>query len=301
MDEAVADIFGFHALQLGLPEIETLRANRMPQRWVVSHERQHGRVEGDLDPSGPLGWAPSVELGGIVGAIAAAKDGGGNGVRPGIHLHAAADQLPFPERSLDLVTLPHTLELVDNPHGTLSEVARVLRAEGRVVIAGLNPGSLWGMRQISGKLRRQVGLRRQPLFLPSTGEFIGLWRLRDWLRLLGLEIEYHRFGVYKPPVKTQRWLDRYEWLERQGGRLWPFFGAVYVVVAVKRVRGIRMVGLARRAPQRAQRATTVVSPRQGTPCLASGPMEAADASGRGCAAEPASKPAREQETSNIHD
>ena len=30
-DVAVADVFGFHALQLGLPEIDALAANRMPQ------------------------------------------------------------------------------------------------------------------------------------------------------------------------------------------------------------------------------------------------------------------------------
>jgi len=32
LDVAVADLFGFHALQLGLPELEALRANRMPHR-----------------------------------------------------------------------------------------------------------------------------------------------------------------------------------------------------------------------------------------------------------------------------
>ncbi|MEP7099810.1 MAG: SAM-dependent methyltransferase, partial [Burkholderiales bacterium] len=35
LDTAVADLFGFHALQLGLPELEALRANRMPHRWVA--------------------------------------------------------------------------------------------------------------------------------------------------------------------------------------------------------------------------------------------------------------------------
>ncbi|MGZ8273215.1 MAG: SAM-dependent methyltransferase, partial [Burkholderiaceae bacterium] len=30
LDAAVADIFGYHALQLGLPQIDTLRENRMP-------------------------------------------------------------------------------------------------------------------------------------------------------------------------------------------------------------------------------------------------------------------------------
>jgi hypothetical protein len=33
---AVTDAFGYHALQLGLPELDTLRANRMPHRWVAS-------------------------------------------------------------------------------------------------------------------------------------------------------------------------------------------------------------------------------------------------------------------------
>ena len=41
--------------------------------------------------------------------------------------------------SLDLVVLPHTLELSVDPHMALREVERVLVPEGRVVIAGLNP------------------------------------------------------------------------------------------------------------------------------------------------------------------
>ena len=36
LDRVVADLFGFHALQLGLPELEALRANRMPHRWLAS-------------------------------------------------------------------------------------------------------------------------------------------------------------------------------------------------------------------------------------------------------------------------
>ena len=35
-DQAVADIFGYHALQLGLPAVDALRANRMPHRWLAS-------------------------------------------------------------------------------------------------------------------------------------------------------------------------------------------------------------------------------------------------------------------------
>ena len=31
----LADIFGYHALQLGLSEVQGLRANRMPHRWLA--------------------------------------------------------------------------------------------------------------------------------------------------------------------------------------------------------------------------------------------------------------------------
>src|SRR5262245_38348344 len=34
LDRAVVDLFGFHAVQLGLPELDALRANRMPHRWI---------------------------------------------------------------------------------------------------------------------------------------------------------------------------------------------------------------------------------------------------------------------------
>ena len=35
LDAGVADLFGFHALQLGLPELPALQANRMPHRWLA--------------------------------------------------------------------------------------------------------------------------------------------------------------------------------------------------------------------------------------------------------------------------
>ncbi|WP_223717365.1 class I SAM-dependent methyltransferase, partial [Escherichia fergusonii] len=59
--------------------------------------------------------------------------------------------LPFPANSLDLVVLPHALELASDPHETLREVERVLVPEGRVVILGFNPASLWGLWQRAGR------------------------------------------------------------------------------------------------------------------------------------------------------
>ena len=67
-----------------------------------------------------------------------------------VALHCDFDALPFANHSLDLVVLPHALELARDPHLTLREVERVLVPEGRVVIIGFNPASLWGLRQRAG-------------------------------------------------------------------------------------------------------------------------------------------------------
>ena len=90
------------------------------------------------------------------------------------------------------------------------------------------------------------------MFLPDVGEFISPGRLRDWLRLLGFELESMSFGCYRPAVAGDRWLQRYGWMDALGARWWPIFGAAYVIVAVKRVQGMRLLEPSwRKAPQAA--------------------------------------------------
>ena len=38
LDRLVADVFGYHALQLGMPELMGLRSNRMPHQWMALSE-----------------------------------------------------------------------------------------------------------------------------------------------------------------------------------------------------------------------------------------------------------------------
>ncbi|RZJ24922.1 MAG: class I SAM-dependent methyltransferase [Haliea sp.] len=212
-DQAVADMFGYHALQLGLPELDALRSNRMPHQWLALQGADGG--PGPDATSGATSSSPRVAL--LTDPAA----------------------LPFPENSLDLVLLPHTLELSSDPHTTLREVERVLVPEGRVVISGLNPASLWGLRQRRAHFYRRLGYGE--LFLPEAGEFIGYWRLRDWLRLLSFEVESARFGCYRPAVSSRASLERFAWMDKVGERSWPIFGALYFLVAVKRVRGMRLL------------------------------------------------------------
>ena len=243
----VADVFGFHALQLGLGELDALQANRMPHRWLALPAL----------PDGPraVAAAPGSEDGPAPGA-------GLRGMPPS--LCCDFDALPFPSQSLDLVVLPHTLELAADPHQTLREVERVLVPEGRVVVLGFNPTSLWGARQWSGRWARRIGLLHADArpYLPRASEPIGHRRLRDWLRLLGFEIEGGAFGCYRPALRSQPWLERWAWMEQAGDRWWPVFGAVYLVTAVKRVRSMRLIGPAWKKVRKPRAAPAVVSQKQ---------------------------------------
>jgi SAM-dependent methyltransferase len=214
-DAALADVFGYHALQLGMSDIDALAANRMPHRWLAL-------VAPPLPA--PPGTADPTEANARVALV------------------TDSTALPFAEGSLDLVVLPHTLELSPDPHATLREVQRVLVHEGRVAVAGLNPASLWGLRQWRARQWQRLGRGR--LYLPDAGDFIGHWRLRDWLQLLQFELESTSFGCWRPAVRSERALARFRWMDRLGARWWPVFGAAYFVVAVKRTHGAKLVGAA---------------------------------------------------------
>jgi SAM-dependent methyltransferase len=202
LNALTADIFGFNAVQIGSPQIHALQANRMPYRWLADNRMP---VEGQSE----------LEIPQVV-----TQDFG---------------ELPFATQSLDLVVLPHVLEFAAEPHQVLREVERVLIPEGQVIICGFNPSSLWGMRQVAGRL---TGAH----FLPQDGEFIRLPRLKDWLKLLNMEVNRGHFGCYAPPCETAQWLDRFGFMEKAGDRWWPYFGAVYIVQAIKRVPGMRLIG-----------------------------------------------------------
>ena len=153
---------------------------------------------------------------------------------------------PWPAEALDLVVLPHTLERSADPHACLREVERVLIPEGQVLITGLNPWSLWGWQQ-----RRAQ--RSAPSPAPWPVQAIAPYRLRDWLHLLGFEIQIQRFAGWTPNWSSERWVQRMAWMDTLGQRWCPIVGGVYLLLATKRVPGGHLLpGKAwRKVPSRA--------------------------------------------------
>ncbi|MFM1760358.1 MAG: hypothetical protein RLY75_1629, partial [Pseudomonadota bacterium] len=118
-NQIVVDVFGFYAVQIGLPQINTLAENRMPLHALLinTHDRQK--------QAGQFKWH---------------------------QIEGSSGELPFASESIDLLVLPHVLEFAADPHQILREAERVLRPEGRLIISGFNPASLWGMRQYLSRL-----------------------------------------------------------------------------------------------------------------------------------------------------
>jgi SAM-dependent methyltransferase len=195
-DETVADIFGFHALQIGLPECAYLGQSRIASRWSL-----------DYDPPA---------------------------------------------------------DIIADPHGLLREAWRVIRPEGQIVISGFNPFSLFGTR-------RYFGRGSTP---PWNGNFIALYRLKDWLTLLGFDVVGGRFDCYVPPFTQEKWLRRFAFFESTGDRWWPITGGVYYLRATKKVLGMRVLAP---AWERRERRTRALAPaaraREGLTTHTTAPLE----------------------------
>ncbi len=168
LDDVTPDIFGFHALQLGMPGVDLLRESRIAHRMRVA------------------------SLGGP-------------------DLFAKSHELPIATQSIDLALLPHSLEFAEEPHAILREIDRVMMPEGRLVIVGFNPWSLWGMRSALGSSRDQV---------PWNGHFLSLLRVKDWLALLGFDVSAGRLIAYAPPFDGETWRRRFGFKEPAGDLSW---------------------------------------------------------------------------------
>ena len=180
VDRTVADIFGFHAVQIGLPGIPFLAQSRIVTRWTVDDQ------------------APAQVI-------------------------ADPRWLPFAENALDLLVLPHALEFSSDPHQLLREAYRAVRPEGQVLLAGFNPFSLHGAKRYFGRAQTP----------PWNGSFIALYRLKDWLALLGFEVTGGSLDCYAPPFAQERWLRRFSFFEQAGDRWWPIAGGVYFLRATR--------------------------------------------------------------------
>jgi SAM-dependent methyltransferase len=176
----------------------------------------------------------------------------------GLDLICDADEVPLESDSVDVVVAHHCLEFDSNPHQVLRELQRVLTPQGHLLLVGFNPLSLRGINtRCRGLWRGSPWHAHSPVSEP---------RLRDWLHLLGCEVQHTSYLCAIPPAGSGRLrqvLERCDdWCARHNIPL----GGAYVMHAIKQVaaqnrprqglrsRSQRLIGLA--APNPAPNAPT---------------------------------------------
>ena len=154
----------------------------------------------------------------------------GQAVCVGRDVEMQADASAWADQALDLLLMPHVLECCDAPEVALAEAYRALKPEGRLVLTGLNPHSLWRFSRWFDGVR-----------LPEQRRCLPLPQLKKQALSLGFTIESGQFMVYVPAVSSGKALKNWRFMEAAGDRWWPIGGAVYVIQAIKRQHGMRMI------------------------------------------------------------
>ncbi|MES9843682.1 MAG: methyltransferase domain-containing protein [Candidatus Sedimenticola sp. 6PFRAG5] len=190
LEQRLSGLFGYYAVQVGCLGIQTQLL-------------QAGNIKSQI----------------LVGS-------GFSATEAAVAIEAAPESLPIASDSVDVVLLPHTLDFSPNPHQVLREAERILIPEGRVVVVGFNPFSMWGIWRL---FRRYKGT------VPWCGQFLSQRRIHDWLSLLGFKVEESQNLMFLPPVSHSGSMHRMRRLEQIGSRFWPMLGGVYVVQGIKRV------------------------------------------------------------------
>lgn len=126
------DIFGAAAIQIGMPQLDTLASNRIASQWLI-------------EPAGQV-FAPKSPREGVI--------------------VASPELLPIADESADLVTLPHALDFAQCPQQALREAVRILEPEGRLVLTAFNTLGPWWLRQQSVRLGARPYLPSELLPIP---------------------------------------------------------------------------------------------------------------------------------------
>ena len=135
-------------------------------------------------------------------------------------LLADDEALPFAEASFERVLVVHGLEESRAPEALLREVHRVMAPQGRAVIVVPNRSGLWSHADASPFGHGRAYTRGQ---------------MRRLMRLCGLQTCAWARALYAPPLRLASSLAAMRAWEQAGERLWPAFGGVIMVEAVKQV------------------------------------------------------------------
>lgn len=143
-------------------------------------------------------------------------------------IQADADALPIDSDSIDLVLVMHVLESSKKAAQVLQEAHRVVKPNGKIIVLGLNRFGVWNACRF---------LTRKHFF-PFKEKCFSLGKVGRVLRALDCDITIRQTFCFRPPFSTAARAKRWLFLETLGQFFFPYFGSVFMLVAIKDVEGM---------------------------------------------------------------
>jgi len=207
INEAVENLFGYIAVQVGAPSAECLiRKSRINTKLLVTADRD----------------APSI-----------LQERGFQLIR------ADLDYLPIKKEGVDLVVLPHSLELTNDPYYLLRQVDAMLQPEGHIVITGFNPKGCLMLPYMFSKIG--IGGKQYKPFVRMEA----VPRVKEWLEVLGYEVVHQHYSEVTCFRQKSNWkglLLGLEVVEKLLEKLGVSMGNVYCLVVQKKEDKPTLIG-----------------------------------------------------------
>lgn len=177
-------LYGKHTLLIGTPKQHTLlEASVMPQQLLVS----------------PL-FSKSIDAS---------------------YIESDLHELPIASGLVDLVIVPHTFELIDNPQQLLTEACRIVKPDGHIIVFGFNPYSFWGLKKRWMKSKNS----------PWSNHFTEINKIKNWLSLAEFQLMQQETFFFRPPIQHASLFKKLKWLEKLGEICFSPFGGIYMLMA----------------------------------------------------------------------
>lgn len=218
LNACLPNLFGFYLVQIGRISNENIcAASRVNHKVLVDHK---------IPPAG-------IDFIGV------------NKVQ------ADLDYLPIAKDCVDVIVLPHTLEVAADPHYLLRQVDAMLVPEGHLVISGFLPAGYlsWKNRWRSGKVKEVANNQEATaVYLESPH------KIKEWLQVLGYDVQkIHYTLVGAHPEETGLRVKVVSVMFRVLDKFLRLFDRSlansYCLVARKRVDSPTLVGLKWQMPR----------------------------------------------------
>ena len=131
-----------------------------------------------------------------------------------------AVSLDFPDETFDLVMSITALEFISEPEKAISEMVRVCKKDGRVVVGTLGSGSWWAFR-------RSRAARRNPDSIFREARFYSFCEMKKMAEKFGSNAVV-KGAIFAPPFDNAFCIFIGRMIERICQALVPFWGAFLI-------------------------------------------------------------------------